>query len=77
MKWMNLEPIIQSEVNQENDKYINVYTWNLERWCQWFHIQGIKGDTDVKNRLLHSVQEGEGGKIWENCIEMYTRPYVK
>ena len=21
MKWMNLEPIIQSEVNQENDKY--------------------------------------------------------
>ena len=34
MKWMNLEPIIQSEVNQENDKYINIYTWNLERWCQ-------------------------------------------
>ena len=34
MKWMNLQPIIQSEVNQENDKYINIYTWNLEIWCQ-------------------------------------------
>ena len=26
-------------------------------------------DTDVKNRLLDSVGEGEGGMIWENGIE--------
>ena len=26
-------------------------------------------DTDVKNRLLDSVGEREGGKIWENGIE--------
>ena len=36
MRWMNLEPIIQSEVSQkEKDKYhvlINSYIWNLERW---------------------------------------------
>ena len=35
MRWMNLEPIIQSEVNQkEKDKiaYSNTYTWNLEKW---------------------------------------------
>ena len=26
-------------------------------------------DTDVKNRLLDSVGEGEGGMNWENSIE--------
>ena len=26
-------------------------------------------DTDIKNRLLDSVGEGEGGMIWENGIE--------
>ena len=30
-----------------------------------------KRDTDVKNRLLDSVGEGEGGMIWENDIETY------
>ena len=28
-----------------------------------------KRDTDVQNRLLDSVGEGEGGIIWENGIE--------
>ena len=28
-----------------------------------------KRDIDVKNRLLDSVGEGEGGMIWENSIE--------
>ena len=28
-----------------------------------------KRDTDVKNRLLDSVGEGEGGMIWDNIIE--------
>ena len=34
MMWINLEPIIQSEVSQkEKNKYIwNTYIWNLERW---------------------------------------------
>ena len=30
-----------------------------------------KRDTDVKNRLLDSVGEGEGGMIWENGIETF------
>ena len=30
-----------------------------------------KVDTDIKNRLLDSVEEGEGGMIWENSIETY------
>ena len=34
-------------------------------------------ETDVNNRLLDSVGEGEGGMIWENSIETYTLPYIK
>ena len=36
-----------------------------------------KRDRDVKNRILDSVEEGEGGLIWENIIETYILPYVK
>ena len=35
MRWMKLEPIIQSEVSQKEKnpiQYINAYIWNLERW---------------------------------------------
>ena len=40
-------------------------------------MQGSKRDTDVKNRLLDFVGEGEGGMIWENGIETCILPYVK
>ena len=32
-------------------------------------MRDSKRDTDVKNRLLDSVGEEEGGMIWENGIE--------
>ena len=36
MRWMNLEPIIQSELSQkEKNKYsilTHIYIWNLEKW---------------------------------------------
>ena len=31
-----------------------------------------KGDTEIKNRLLNTVGEGEAGNILENSIETYT-----
>ena len=40
-------------------------------------MQDSKRDTDVKNRLLDSVGEGEGGIIRENSIETHILPYVK
>ena len=40
-------------------------------------MQDSKRDTDVKNRLLDFVGEGEGGMIWENSIETCIIPYVK
>ena len=35
MKWMKLEPIIESEVSPKEKhqiQYINAYIWKLERW---------------------------------------------
>ena len=40
-------------------------------------MQGSRRDTDVKNRLLDFVGEGEGGMIWENSTETCILPYVK
>ena len=40
-------------------------------------MRDSKRDTDVKNRLLDSVGEGEGGMIWENNIETCILSYVK
>ena len=36
-----------------------------------------KRDTDIKNKLLDSVREGEGGMIWEKDIETCIISYVK
>ena len=56
---------------------INVHIWNLERWYQRSYVQGSKGDTDVKNRLLVSLEGWEDGMIWEKSTETCTLPYVK
>ena len=40
-------------------------------------MQGSKIDTDVKNRLLDSVGEGEGGMIREDGTETRALPHVK
>ena len=40
-------------------------------------MQDSKRDTDIKNRLLDYVGEGEGGMIWENGIETCILAYVK
>ena len=50
---------------------------NLERWYQWYYIQGSKGDMNVKNRLLDSLGEAESGMIWQNTTETCTLPYIR
>ena len=40
-------------------------------------MQDRKRDTDVQNRLLDSVGEGEGGMIWENSTETCILSSVK
>ena len=62
MRWMNLEPIIQSEVSQKEKQYTNAYIWNLERWND-NPICETAEEPDVKNRFLDSVGEGKSGMI--------------
>ena len=40
-------------------------------------MQNRKRDTDVKNRLLDSVEEGEGGMFQENSVETCALSRVK
>ena len=40
-------------------------------------MQNRKRDTDVQNRLLDSVEEGEGGMFQENSIETCVLSRVK
>ena len=40
-------------------------------------MQSIRRDTDVQNRLLDSVGEGEGGMFRENSIEICRLSVVK
>ena len=40
-------------------------------------MQGNNRDTDVKNRLLDYVGEGQSGMTWQNSIETCILPYVK
>ena len=40
-------------------------------------MQGSKGNTDKKNRLLVTVGEGEGVKTRQGGIETYALPYIK
>ena len=57
--------------------YTNACIWNLERLYRRSHVQGSRGDTDIKNTLSDSVGEGEDGAIWEKSTETYTLSYVK
>ena len=40
-------------------------------------MQDNKRDTDVKNKLLDYLGEGDGGAIWKKSIEICILPYVK
>ena len=40
-------------------------------------MQDRKRDTDVQNRILDSMGEGEGGMIWDNSIKTYILSSVK
>ena len=78
MRWMKLEPIIQREGSQKEKHQYSIL----------MHIYGILKDgnddpicetakeTHVKNRLLDSVEEGEGGMIWKNSTETCVLSYV-
>ena len=71
MRWMKLEPIIQSEVSQK-EKHQNIYLciyMEFRKMVMMTLYARRKRDADVQNSLLDSVGEGEGRMIRENGIE--------
>ena len=78
MRWMNLEPIIQSEVSQkEKDKYhSNTYIWNLEKWYRRIYLLGSNGETDIENRLMDVGRGEERVKRMERVTWKLTLPYA-
>ena len=79
MRWMNIDPVIQSEVSQkEKDKYwILTYVWNLENWYWRIYSQGSSGETDLENRLMDTGRREERVRCMERVTWKFTLPYVK
>ena len=79
MRWMKLEPIIQSEVNQKEKHQYSIL----------MHIYGIQKDgnnnlvcetakeTQMNRTVFWTLWERERGMIWENGIETCIIAYKK
>ena len=70
MRWMKLEPIIQSEVShKEKHKYYILTHMEFRKtatmilYARQQKKNKTKQNTEVKNRLLAYVGEGQGGMI--------------
>ena len=66
MRWMDLKPIIQREVNQkEKGKYhLITHIYGIQRDGTDDPIyRAAKGDADIKDRFLNTAGEGKGGMI--------------
>ena len=63
MRWMKLEPIIQSEISQKEKHQYSILILYMEfrKIVMMTLYARQQRDTDVKNSLLDSVREGEGG----------------
>ena len=74
MRWMNLEPIIQSEVSQkEKDKYhILMHIYRIQKnGTEEFILQGNNGETGIENRLMDTERGGEGEMYGKSNKETY------
>ena len=67
MRWMKLESIIQNEVNQKEKPQYGILTHTYMEFRKMvtriLYMRKEKRHIYIKNRLLDSVGEGEGGMI--------------
>ena len=72
MRWMNLEPITQSEVSQkEKDKYhilMHIYIWNLEKMV----LKNLYTGQQCRNKHRDSLMNMERGEEKVRCMERVT-----
>ena len=78
MRWMKLEPIIQSEVSQKEKHQYSILTYMEFRKTVMITLYGRQQRRHrCIEQSLDSVGEGEGGMIWENGIATCILSYVK
>ena len=77
MKWMNLEPIIQSEVNQkEEDKYcILTHIYGIQKNVTEINLQENNGETDIESRLMDMERGEERVRGMKRVTWKLTSPY--
>ena len=64
MRWINLEPIIQSEVSQKEENKYSILTriyMESRKMVLMNLLQDSSGDADTENRSVDTVVGGEGG----------------
>ena len=79
MRWMNLEPIIQSEVSQrEKDKYcILIHIYGIWKNGTEEFIYRVAMERQIENRLMDMGRGKERMKCIERVTWKLTLPYVK
>ena len=71
MRWMKLEPNIQSEVSQKEKQQYSILThiYGFRKMVMMTLYERQQKRHRCKEQILDSVEEGEDGMIWENGIE--------
>ena len=81
MRWMNLEPIMQSEVSQEEkDKYhilMHIYRINLLYLQGSIYLQDSNGEADIENRLMDMGRREGRVRCMESATWKFILPYAK
>jgi len=72
MRWMNLEPIIQSEVSQEEKDKYHTQTHIYGIYKNGTEELGQQGEKDMENRLMDMWRGEERGEMHgESNMESY------
>ena len=79
MRWMNLEPTIQSEVSQkEKDKYhFLTHIYGIQKNGTEEYFQGHIGETYIENKLMGTGRGEERVRCMERVTWKLTLPYIK
>ena len=79
MRWMKLESIIQSEVSQKEKHRYSILThiYRIQKDGNDNPVCETAKETQIYRTVIWTLEEGEGGMIWENGIETCIISYMK
>ena len=78
MRWMNVEPIIQSEVRKRKINIVfQLIYMESRKMVLRIYLQGYNGETDIENRLMDMGRGKERVRCMERITWKLILPYVK